>query len=386
MTIVSAPPPGVEIGGHSTKVLFRFFVRNHAQVRGFVCKLDKRPLRRCRSPKGYRVGLGRHVFRVRAIGWTGLRGPQEVRRFKVCHPTRIGSCIRGAPVTPTPPQSHRFAATAAAPTSLHFRLPASNGYSFQVKTQGSQTLVSVWRNERTAKTSAIYDVSESATPEAINADLGSLGHIDVRFVPSGETRTIELRPPRKHSDCQAPLRVVRGLGTFTGTISFHGEDGYTSVDAAQAWGSVGPEVHSRCGRRPPRGGPSEAPPDVERVWIKEDAFLFARHVSSKTSTGTTLLLVSTSRRYARYLVEKLEIPRPGLTIQRSASVAAPRSAFTFRGDLSSATLRPPAPFEGEATFSAARHSLSGDLTVALPGAPPEPLTGPEFEAQIDPTR
>lgn len=45
----------------------------HAQVRGFLCKIDKRPLRRCRSPKGYRVGVG--------------------NRFKVCHPTPYPDCI-----------------------------------------------------------------------------------------------------------------------------------------------------------------------------------------------------------------------------------------------------------------------------------------------------
>ncbi len=103
VTIAAVPKPGIELGRrrHVT-VRYRFFARRHAQVRGFLCKLDRRPLRRCRPPKTYRVGFGRHVFRVRAIGWTGKRGPVAVDRFRVCHPTPYGECIRHLP-----PPKHR---------------------------------------------------------------------------------------------------------------------------------------------------------------------------------------------------------------------------------------------------------------------------------------
>lgn len=91
--IAAQPPPGVEVKGRKTKVRFRFFAAGHAFTRGFVCKLDDRPLRRCKSPKSYRVGLGRHVFRVRAIGWSGLKGPAARVAFTVCHPTERGLCL-----------------------------------------------------------------------------------------------------------------------------------------------------------------------------------------------------------------------------------------------------------------------------------------------------
>jgi hypothetical protein len=92
--IASGPPPGVETNSRKVTVHFRFYVRNHAFARGYLCKLDKRPLKRCRSPKPYRVGLGRHVFRVRAIGYSGLRGRAETWRFKVCRPTEYAQCFR----------------------------------------------------------------------------------------------------------------------------------------------------------------------------------------------------------------------------------------------------------------------------------------------------
>ena len=66
------------------KVRFRFYVKG--QVRGFVCKLDRRPYRACHSPLRVWADQGRHVFRVRAIGATGLKGPVALDRFRVLPP------------------------------------------------------------------------------------------------------------------------------------------------------------------------------------------------------------------------------------------------------------------------------------------------------------
>ena len=54
-------------------------------ARGFECKRDRGPYRRCHSPLRYWVSHGRHVLRVRAIGPTGLRGPAAVKGFRVLH-------------------------------------------------------------------------------------------------------------------------------------------------------------------------------------------------------------------------------------------------------------------------------------------------------------
>jgi hypothetical protein len=63
---------------------FRFFAKKRAPVRGFVCSLDGRRMKRCRSPKRYRVGRpGWHKFKVRAIGRTGLRGPADTYIFRI---------------------------------------------------------------------------------------------------------------------------------------------------------------------------------------------------------------------------------------------------------------------------------------------------------------
>jgi hypothetical protein len=52
-------------------------------VRGFVCAFDGSRYKPCRSPAFHRIALGWHVFKVRAIGPTGLRGPVAFERFKL---------------------------------------------------------------------------------------------------------------------------------------------------------------------------------------------------------------------------------------------------------------------------------------------------------------
>ncbi len=64
------------------RMRFRFYA--NGKVSGFLCRLDKRPVRRCRSPKQYRrVPVGKHVFRVWAVGLTGLKGPVALDRFRI---------------------------------------------------------------------------------------------------------------------------------------------------------------------------------------------------------------------------------------------------------------------------------------------------------------
>ncbi|HYG96359.1 MAG TPA: hypothetical protein VD741_04550 [Solirubrobacterales bacterium] len=275
-------------------------------------------------------------------------------------------------------------AGSATASTMQFGLPASNGYTLQVKTERTQTIVSL----RRGGLSSIYYVSESAGPEGIVADLGPLGRIDVRFQPSGETRTVHVeRGDHQHPGCRFPRRLVRALGTFTGTISFHGENGFTAVEATQVRGSVGPSSRPRCQGEPaePWRAPAAEPRRVEHIWIVRDAVLAATSRSSDGTSGFTILFAYADGDDVRYAVDRIETPRPGLTVHRTVDVTAPRSTFSYSGDLTAATLRPPAPFSGEATYSARRGRLSGDLVVEFPGVSPQPLTGPGFDPRLDAT-
>jgi hypothetical protein len=262
------------------------------------------------------------------------------------------------------------ASASAAPTGpmMQLRVPASNGYTMGVRTEGRLTFVTLWR--RYPRLSSTYSVSGSAGDGTIDADLGALGHVDVRFQPTGET-TAAAVPRRPHSP---RCSLWRQVGTFTGTISFRGEGGYAAVDAVSARGTVGPSVRTRCfvPLARDRHRPEPKRRNVERVWVVEDASLENHSPFSTATESATYFAVMAEGPRARYLVDRTETPTPQLSIVRSVDVIASRSSFSFRPDLRRATLRPPAPFSGEATYSAQRNRLGGDLAVDLPGLPPQP--------------
>jgi Ca2+-binding RTX toxin-like protein len=60
--ITRHPPKVVRLGRGPRRVAFRFTASEPGST--FSCRLDSRPYSRCRSPRAYFVGRGKHVFRV----------------------------------------------------------------------------------------------------------------------------------------------------------------------------------------------------------------------------------------------------------------------------------------------------------------------------------
>ncbi len=84
-----------------TKVVFRFRAVG-AKARGFQCKLagKGRKFRPCASPRRYRLGAGKHAFKVRALPVGGGRtGPVTTFHFRIGKLTErspVGSCPEGS--------------------------------------------------------------------------------------------------------------------------------------------------------------------------------------------------------------------------------------------------------------------------------------------------
>jgi Ca2+-binding RTX toxin-like protein len=94
-----APPPARDRKPPRTMLLHRpakqVFTRREWRKVGFAigsnengsrfrCKIDRRPFRPCRSPRSYRLRLGRHMFQAFAIDAAGNRDRSPVRfRFRV---------------------------------------------------------------------------------------------------------------------------------------------------------------------------------------------------------------------------------------------------------------------------------------------------------------
>jgi hypothetical protein len=99
-------PTGSQLRRHRGKLMIRF--HSVGRAHGFLCSLDGRGFRRCHSPKRYVVArTGRHLFKVRAIGSTGLRGPiarEPIEIPPLCTPKpKPGVCTDpGGPGSPFP--------------------------------------------------------------------------------------------------------------------------------------------------------------------------------------------------------------------------------------------------------------------------------------------
>jgi hypothetical protein len=82
--LMHAPRQAIRLGVHAPAptVSFRFKGEGTGPF-WFRCKLDSKPGTICTSPRKFRVGVGKHTFRVRAFGAGGGATTQLVFHFKV---------------------------------------------------------------------------------------------------------------------------------------------------------------------------------------------------------------------------------------------------------------------------------------------------------------
>ena len=222
---------------------------------------------------------------------------------------------------------------------------------------------------------AVYTTRGRASRQGIGARFGNRGRVSVKFKPSGRMK--RERPPKR---CKGKPRITR-FGIFVGTIRFAGEGRYTEVDAGRARGSTGTSPRWKC--KPPRGGGrSSATSDDSGVDL---SFLFASTPRGSRAVGALSLDIPAEPRTIIILAGLTE--RQGsIRVDRLAIRATRPRTFTFDEALISATLSPPKPFSGTATFRRnpdRSTSWTGSLSVSLPGAEKNVrLAGPRFKARL----
>lgn len=302
----------------------------------------------------------------------------------------LGACLLSAPcllaLSALAPTS-ALAKTGKAPspaskaprTTADFSLQASNGYVIDVSAQsGDVTLQASTGRPQGDFSLSSYSVKGPRSPSPIDASFGALGEISVSFEPSGKVEVV--RFPKEPKGCHSPRKIVRRLGTFTGTIRFEGEGGYTSVDATSAEGSVGPPNWSICFLqvKPHAGG--DHPPRHHRP-------ARAAYLGATNSKNTVSFSAFTVRSKPEASFSAQSATKSGtVSILRVLLARAPKSSFIFDNSLSSATVSPPLPFTGSAEFRRGANPLSGSwagsLAVSFPGAEGVPLTGSGFTALL----
>lgn len=276
---------------------------------------------------------------------------------------------------------------ASAVSSAAFVVHGSNGFSLDVESErGMVTILAADRrppvatfaptgellpaNRGNVASSTYVAFGAGPDPHEVDVPLGGLGRISVTFRPSGKVRVTELQPGPARG-CVGPSRLVRRLGSFSGTIEFRGEHGYTEVHARRAKGSVGTPLEGACLEADAQGPSPRLPTPAG------SAVLTA--LSNRAGVQFEAVTTDAQVRYTASAVSSLGL---STVVLRSAQAVAPKHSFAFDEALRSATIAPPPPFAGKADFASGQgRTWAGDLRVDFPGASTL-LTGPDYRATL----
>jgi hypothetical protein len=267
-------------------------------------------------------------------------------------------------------------AGAAGGPDLKFNFTAGDGYKISVAGYDATAIVTVSKpgGSQHGRAWSTYVARGKVSRSAIQADFGALGHVDMRFRPSGA-----ITHGKRHRHCVGADRYTIQPGVFVGSVRFRGEGGSVSTSVHRVMGKVVTPRTLRCldslfeefegsGKKP-----AKEKPKLTRL-------------SAFTRSGLTAMYFEASERggKAGYLSE-IEQTVGSVGVFRGVFLRASPATFAVDDALSQAGVTPPAPFSGSATFRrgpTGAKSWTGSLAVSFPGAPNVSLIDPRFKTQL----
>ncbi|HWA54356.1 MAG TPA: hypothetical protein VG816_09315 [Solirubrobacterales bacterium] len=215
------------------------------------------------------------------------------------------------------------------------------------------------------------------------AKFGNLGRVALRFHPRGKAR-LHKNP---ESNCRGGGSLVQS-GVFVGKLDFEGEQDYTAIHTNRIKGTVTHTKRQVC----KNGGSEEGERGEEGLPSSLDlTFLNASDDEDGSSFNAFKIEPSAKPgRSATSFDAMVEESSPGLLVTRSIQATAEdSSAFSIvkksHGHVDEATVTPPAPFSGSATYRRAvakrSETWAGTLAGDFPGLGTVSLAGPEFCAE-----
>ncbi len=255
--------------------------------------------------------------------------------------------------------------------STEFRLKGSGGYSISVFGNRGQVAITAQRGH----SSVTYTARGLASSKRIKARFGGLGRVSVRFHPIQPPHLV----PEPPGNCKGRGEVVQA-GRFVGTIALEGEQGYTTVHASRAKGKVTRALKQTCKDEGDGGGGPAIRWTILSASSESEGIIFT---AFKTESKTIPALDGTA-----FGASIFELRSRRFTIFRSIGANEGPNAFTtFRSgrEITSATITPPQPFMGSATYQRVKGSLgtwTGSLAGDFPGRGEVSLAGSGFSAQI----
>lgn len=291
------------------------------------------------------------------------------------------------------------------------RFENSDGYTISVVAFGQTVALSVThahgrRRGHGPASTTTYLAHGKVTPASIVASFGDRGRIEVRFRPTGR----KVRATRKAGCKRSGDGIIARLGVFAGALSFRGEGGFTSAEVHRVPGrSVDFDALIAClfgttprGRRAvlpapklPWGlrlpgadaGVRRATPETPGVRThpshgpKSTTLLADR----KTPLTRTVFAAQARGRGQVRLLALESASEGSIGVIRLIKAQASPSVLSVNGILSSASVKPPAPFSGTGAYQQGpgnAKSWTGSLAVSFLGAPHVLLTGSPFVARL----
>lgn len=223
---------------------------------------------------------------------------------------------------------------------------------------------------------AVYFGRGEVTPERIDVDFGRLGEFVVDYTPF---RTLSEREPGRRCEGE-PWTTTEGY--LRGTLRFRGERNYVRIEAARVKGTLEHHPERTCDF----GGRTAAASQVRaRAANEDEASLVVRSRDRSTWFSVFGSHEEGERPYAIFFVGSQEV-REGIGVTRFTYAGTRSAGFEFDNRLGTASVDPPAPFAGSASYRRrpGADRWSGTLTVPLLGLGRIRLAGPGFVARMAP--
>jgi hypothetical protein len=277
-------------------------------------------------------------------------------------------------------------ASAASPekgpiVQVELELPASNGLEAHLETSEKKVAtLTLTRQDHKGVLGVVYSTRAKVTQEGLRVRFGKLGLIDVGFTP-----TVTLSSTEPSEGCTGEPRTLRE-GIFSGTIEFTGEREYVRIEGPQAEGSMSVISPWEC----PEGEELAPFAGISRLLARrgskhgsESASLYAarRHCSCLFGAGVR----RRKKEGESFFFGVTAKSREGVKIERGTLVKGGAGAFVFDRAAGTATLRPPRPLSGHATFEErpGRDLWRSTIRVPLLGSDPLRTGAPGFRALLN---
>jgi len=249
-------------------------------------------------------------------------------------------------------------------------------HGFQISVEGHESggkggvILVVTRHQEVAE----YIVPGTVTESSIKARFGTLGEVDYSF------------GPKKSADAEC-FGSTGGAAAFSGTFEFTGENGYVHIDADHAQGYYQVEPESRtCKSGRSSGSSASARAVAARALVGDEGATLTAQAGAKGSRPARILSVYGSPKASSEISAFLEEGVGKMVVLRGVRMSLKHRDFAWDFVAGTATITPPAPFTGTATFirrAGGKPLLRGSLALSVLGSPKlVRMTGADFRAAL----